>query len=90
VAETDFLCLLKNELDPGESEAIALAKEIKSDLILLDERDARQIARSPLLMFSVLLAYSFKLNVWAMSLKEMPLNGATNRSFFLKIERYVP
>ncbi len=43
---TDFLCLLKNELDPGEAEAIALAKEIKAKLILLDERDARKIAKS--------------------------------------------
>ena len=46
VADTDFLCLLKNELDPGEAEAIALAKETKAKLILLDERDARKKAKS--------------------------------------------
>ncbi len=46
VADTDFLCLLRNELDPGEAEAIALAKEMKSTLVLLDERDARKIAKS--------------------------------------------
>lgn len=34
VAETDLLCLLKNELDSGEAEAIALAKEIHAKLIL--------------------------------------------------------
>ena len=46
VADTDLLSLLKNELDHGEAEAIALAKEIKAKLILLDERDARRIAKS--------------------------------------------
>jgi len=46
VAETDLLCLLKTELDSGEAEAIALAKEIHAELILLDERAARKIAKS--------------------------------------------
>lgn len=46
VADTDLLCLLKNELDSGEAEAIALAKEINAKLILLDERAARKIAKS--------------------------------------------
>lgn len=46
VAKTDLLCLLKNELDSGEAEAIALAKEIHAELILLDERAARKIAKS--------------------------------------------
>lgn len=45
-AETDLLCLLKTELDYGEAEAIALAKEIHAELILLDERTARKIAKS--------------------------------------------
>ena len=38
--------MLKHDLDHGEAEAIALAKEIKADLILLDERAARKIAKS--------------------------------------------
>jgi predicted nucleic acid-binding protein len=46
VSDTDLLCLLKNELDRGEAEAIALAKEIEAKLILLDERDARKTAKS--------------------------------------------
>ena len=41
-----MLHLLKRDLDAGEAEAIALAKEIKAELILLDERDARKIAKS--------------------------------------------
>ena len=52
VADTDLLCLLKNELDSGEAEAIALAKEINAKLILLDERAARKIAKSLRLIFS--------------------------------------
>ncbi|MEQ9486109.1 DUF3368 domain-containing protein [Coleofasciculus sp. F4-SAH-05] len=38
--------LLKQTLDQGESEAIALALELPADWILLDERDARQVAKS--------------------------------------------
>ncbi|MEZ4527370.1 MAG: DUF3368 domain-containing protein [Desulfobacterales bacterium] len=33
---------LESELDPGEAEAIALALEIKADIILMDERRGRQ------------------------------------------------
>lgn len=38
--------LLKEQLDPGESEAIALAKEINADLLLLDERLGTSVARN--------------------------------------------
>jgi len=38
--------ILRRELDKGESEAIALALEIQAERILLDERDARNIAKS--------------------------------------------
>jgi uncharacterized protein len=40
-----LLRLLKRDLDEGESEAIALAIERQADLILLDETDARQVAK---------------------------------------------
>lgn len=33
-----------DRLDPGEREAIALAEEIGSELIILDDRNAREVA----------------------------------------------
>lgn len=46
VSHTPFLQLLKKDLDEGEAEAIALALIEKADLLLLDEKDARAIART--------------------------------------------
>ena len=37
--------ILSFELDKGESEAIALALQVKADWILVDEREARRICR---------------------------------------------
>lgn len=44
VGDRSLVDLLMLELDSGESEAIALAIEIKADLLLLDERQARKVA----------------------------------------------
>lgn len=38
--------LLGESLDSGEAEAIALALELKADIVLLDERDARKKAKN--------------------------------------------
>lgn len=38
--------LLKQTLDEGESEAIALAVELKAEWTLIDEREGRKVAKS--------------------------------------------
>jgi len=42
----DYLGFLLNELDQGEVEAIFLAKEIKADILIIDERMGYKIAQS--------------------------------------------
>ncbi|MFP8956651.1 DUF3368 domain-containing protein [Natrialbaceae archaeon A-CW3] len=45
VSRTDLVREFRAELDTGESEALALAIERDADLVLIDERDGRQVAR---------------------------------------------
>jgi predicted nucleic acid-binding protein len=44
VNDKGMVGLLRAELDEGEAESIALAHEVRADVVLLDERDARQAA----------------------------------------------
>lgn len=45
VRDKALVSLLRGELDEGEAEAIALAREEQIPLVLLDEKDARRVAR---------------------------------------------
>ena len=45
VKNWEMVQILKMELDEGEAEAIALACEVETDVVLLDERDARRAAK---------------------------------------------
>ena len=42
----ELIALLGKDLDEGESEVIALALELKADVVLIDEMDARDVAGS--------------------------------------------
>jgi uncharacterized protein len=45
LSDSAMLRVLGRDLDRGEAEAIALALETRADFVLLDERDARTIAK---------------------------------------------
>lgn len=45
VEDSDLVSVLRIDLDEGEAEAIALGLEQRAKLMLLDEKDARRVAR---------------------------------------------
>jgi len=45
VKDIHLVNVLRNDLDRGEAETIALAVEIHADLVLLDEKEGRRIAQ---------------------------------------------
>jgi len=45
VKNTGLVSLLTSELDDGEAEAIALCQELGCEILVLDEKDARRVAR---------------------------------------------
>jgi uncharacterized protein len=55
VVDTALVAQLRADLDPGEAETVALAREVNADLVLLDEKAARRHALSLGLKFTGLL-----------------------------------
>ncbi len=45
-SDTNFVKKLSRNIDAGEAEAIALAKELKADLLLIDEKLGKQFAET--------------------------------------------
>ncbi|MFH1742478.1 MAG: DUF3368 domain-containing protein [bacterium] len=45
VKDTELVSFLRLYIDQGEAEAIALFREEKAEVLLLDEKDARRVAR---------------------------------------------
>lgn len=43
--DTAFLAVLKNTLDDGEAEAIALSRELYADFLIIDEWRGRRVAK---------------------------------------------
>jgi len=62
VHASPILRILNRDLDKGEAEAIALALELKAELILLDEREARMAAKD--LELSVTGVLGILLRAW--------------------------
>lgn len=68
VKDRNLVISLGRYLDDGESEAIALALEVGADIILLDERDARDTAEA----FGLNILGVIGLLVWARKKQLVP------------------
>jgi len=80
---------LNTILDLGESEATVLAKEIKADMIILDEEKAREIAISKGLKVIGLVAFLIyaKEKGWIMEVKPL-LDELKVKGFFMGEDLY--
>lgn len=84
--ENDQVALaLKRELDDGEAEAIALALQLQIEVILMDERDGRSVAKSmglnPIGVLGVLLRA--KQNGDVSSVKEILVKLKNEAGFYI-------
>jgi predicted nucleic acid-binding protein len=43
--DTPLYRMLRRQVDPGEAEAIALATDLKGDIVIIDEQEGRALAR---------------------------------------------
>jgi predicted nucleic acid-binding protein len=76
------------ELDPGEAEAIVVAKEQHADLLLIDENDGRNVATREGLRFIGLVSVlvESKLEGFIPSLRDVLREIETETSFFISAE----
>lgn len=89
ITDTRFFSLLHSDLDKGEAQAIVLSLEKAADVILLDEKDARQIAQR----LGIAVLGTVGLLIWAKrqglipSLREQLDTLKTKRNF--RLSRFV-
>jgi predicted nucleic acid-binding protein len=89
VADRDVVARFRVILDAGESEAIALAKEIDADLIILDDAEARNTALAEGLRIVGLLAFLILAQEREMLSHVRPLLDALRRQgFFIGDDLY--
>ena len=81
---------LNSILGLGESEAIALAKEIKADLIVLDDDKARKAAFSEGLRVTGLLSFLIKAKEKDIIKKVKPnIDDLRQKNFFIREDLYL-
>ncbi len=90
VKETSLLLLLRKDLDDGEAESIVLSIQLDSDLLLLDEFDARSIASKLRLRFIGLLGVLMRAKEAGYVQKVKPLMNSLKKQagFWIDEELY--
>ena len=89
VSDQEMVMRLNSILGLGESEAIALAKEIKADLIILDDDKARKVALSEGIRISGLLAFLVQAKEKGIIERVKPLmDGLKLKGFFISENLY--
>ena len=90
VSDQKLVMKLNSILGLGESEAIALAKEIKADLIVLDDDKARKAAFSEGLRVTGLLSFLIKAKEKDIIKKVKPLiDDLRQKNFFIREDLYL-
>jgi predicted nucleic acid-binding protein len=89
VSDRKLVLRLNASLGLGESEAIALAKEIKADLIILDDEKAREMAISEGLRITGLLAFLVQAKEKGIIKRVKPLmDRLREKGFFINEDLY--
>lgn len=89
VSERELVMKLNVTLGRGESEAIALAKEVKADLVILDDEKARKAAISEGLRITGLLAFLVQAKEKDIIKRVKPLmDNRRQKGFFISEDLY--
>jgi hypothetical protein len=90
VESTEAIVQMNLRLNPGEAEAITLAKEQQADLLLIDERQGRQVAATLQLPFTGVLGVLLAAKQHGMVTVVRPLLDALQRraGFWISEQMY--